>query len=246
LIPRTFKPSRMITPAPRNPTPDTTWAATRVVLGSCRSFPSSTNRAAPAATREFVRRPAMRWRHWHSEPTTAPHATATSSRAATTASGRSATPSTLTSTPSCHGVILSARSIGFDLLHHQMRSRWRCGRMTSRKRTSASAPRGPRGRKVSVGGHSRAGQRHGCGSGSPASGRVRPTSRRSRPRGCVVGGAVPEPAPGGEDVPFAPEGRPLSVRLEFVGQVGHRKGHAAGSAAAFAGRSRTNSPVLAS
>src|SRR5205823_2546998 len=62
LRPRTLRPSRRITPAPRNPMPDTIWAATRV--GSASPLPcrppkpcadSSTNKVAPTATSALVR-----------------------------------------------------------------------------------------------------------------------------------------------------------------------------------------------
>jgi hypothetical protein len=61
LRPRTLIPSRKISPAPRKPIPDTTWAATRVGLASPGDSDAKiTKLAAPIATSELVRRPARR------------------------------------------------------------------------------------------------------------------------------------------------------------------------------------------
>src|SRR6516165_10564199 len=77
LRPRTFKPSRKITPAPRKPMPETTCAATRVGLDSSGTSASNTTKlAAPSATNVLVRSPAKRWRHWRSNPITDPKNTA--------------------------------------------------------------------------------------------------------------------------------------------------------------------------
>jgi hypothetical protein len=79
LSPRTLKPSRKISPAPRKPIPETTWAATRVGLASPGvSAAKMTKVAAPRDTRVLVRRPARRLRHCRSKPMTAlrPKATA--------------------------------------------------------------------------------------------------------------------------------------------------------------------------
>src|SRR5580704_15157470 len=60
LRPVTLIPSRRITPAPRKPTPETTWAAIRVGLLSLETIVEKTTKpAAPTATRELVRNPAM-------------------------------------------------------------------------------------------------------------------------------------------------------------------------------------------
>src|SRR5215472_5560876 len=72
-------PSRKINPAPRNPIPDTTCAATRVGLPSPGTSAANTTKlAAPKATRVFVRNPARRLRHCRSKPIAAlrPKATA--------------------------------------------------------------------------------------------------------------------------------------------------------------------------
>ena len=59
--PRTLKPSLKITPAPRKPMPDTTWAAMRVALLSPAAIPDSATKAAePVATSACVRMPARR------------------------------------------------------------------------------------------------------------------------------------------------------------------------------------------
>lgn len=67
-----FSPSRMITPAPRKPIPDTICAATRPALAGSVDMELRIKTAAPVATSALVRRPAMRWRHWRSAPITAP------------------------------------------------------------------------------------------------------------------------------------------------------------------------------
>src|SRR6516165_11234903 len=73
LRPRTFRPSRKITPAPKKPIPDTTCAATRVGLDASGTSASNTTKlAAPSATNVLVRRPAKRLRHWRSNPITDP------------------------------------------------------------------------------------------------------------------------------------------------------------------------------
>src|ERR1700694_5461582 len=75
LRPRTLSPSRMITPAPRNPIPDTIWAATRVGSAVAPLNPfadNNTNKVAPTATRALVRNPAIRARYWRSNPMTVP------------------------------------------------------------------------------------------------------------------------------------------------------------------------------
>jgi hypothetical protein len=58
LSPRTFRPSRKISPAPRKPIPDTTWAATRVGLASPGTTAAKmTNVAAPSETNvNFINR----------------------------------------------------------------------------------------------------------------------------------------------------------------------------------------------
>src|SRR5262249_53541551 len=65
LSPRTLIPSRMITPAPRNPIPDTTWAAIRgkLVTSDVVTAANITNSADPIAPSAFVLSPAVRWRH---------------------------------------------------------------------------------------------------------------------------------------------------------------------------------------
>src|SRR5450830_22527 len=69
LSPRTLPSSRMITPAPRKPMPDTTYATTRTAPSEPpRRLAISTKIAAPTATRTLVRRPAVRWRYWRSKP----------------------------------------------------------------------------------------------------------------------------------------------------------------------------------
>src|SRR3984893_9436232 len=75
LRPRTLSPSRMITPAPRNPIPDTIWAATRVGSAVAPRNPyadNSTNKVAPTATKALVRNPAIRARYCRSNPMTVP------------------------------------------------------------------------------------------------------------------------------------------------------------------------------
>src|ERR1700730_12839971 len=75
LRPRTLSPSRMITPAPRNPIPDTIWAATRVGSAVAPLNPfadNNTNRVAPTATNALVRNPAIRARYWRSSPMAVP------------------------------------------------------------------------------------------------------------------------------------------------------------------------------
>jgi len=78
-----FSPLRRITPAPRNPIPETTYPAMRK-LSSARSVSaeSMTNIAAPAATNAFVRSPAMRCRYWRSAPIKAPSTSASPNRIA--------------------------------------------------------------------------------------------------------------------------------------------------------------------
>src|ERR1700722_5876677 len=81
LSPRTLRPSRKISPAPRKPIPDTTWAATRVGLVSPGTSASKiTKLAEPNATKVLVRKPARRLRHCRSKPIRAlsPPATARS------------------------------------------------------------------------------------------------------------------------------------------------------------------------
>lgn len=71
--PRTFSPSLKMTPAQRNPIPETTCAATRVGLVSPgTNMENNTKLAAPSATRVFVRKPANLCRHCLSNPMTAP------------------------------------------------------------------------------------------------------------------------------------------------------------------------------
>lgn len=79
LSPRTLKPSLKINPAPREPIPETTWAATGVGFASPGTRAAKlTKIAAPRVTKVFVRKPAKRLRHWRSKPMTAlrPKATA--------------------------------------------------------------------------------------------------------------------------------------------------------------------------
>ena len=79
--PRTFKPSRMMTPAPKKPMPDTTCAAMRIdSIGKFDSVAIVTNNAAPDATNALVRKPAMRWRNWRSVPINAPKKSANKMR----------------------------------------------------------------------------------------------------------------------------------------------------------------------
>jgi hypothetical protein len=69
LSPRTLRPSRKMSPAPRKPMPDTSCAATRVGLSSPDTSDSKiTKLAAPSATRVLVRRPASRLCHCRSNP----------------------------------------------------------------------------------------------------------------------------------------------------------------------------------
>src|SRR6202035_4749580 len=73
--PRTLRPSRRITPAPRNPIPDTICAATRVGSAVAPRKPyadNNTNKVAPTATKALVRNPAIRARYWRSSPMTVP------------------------------------------------------------------------------------------------------------------------------------------------------------------------------
>ncbi|SST13005.1 Uncharacterised protein [Acinetobacter baumannii] len=73
LRPRTLRPSRMITPAPRKPMPLTTWAAIRVTLTSLSSNSGRIEKlAAPSATIAWVAMPEERCRHCRSRPTSAP------------------------------------------------------------------------------------------------------------------------------------------------------------------------------
>src|ERR1700730_9803918 len=76
-------PSRRITPAPRKPSPDTTWAATRVGLLSPDTVVENTTKpAAPIDTSALVRSPAIRCRHWRSTPMTTPTRSAVARRMA--------------------------------------------------------------------------------------------------------------------------------------------------------------------
>jgi len=78
-----FNPFRRITPAPKKPIPETTCPAMRKLSsGRAASAESMTNMAAPAATRAFVRRPAMRCRHCRSAPMKAPRIRANPKRIA--------------------------------------------------------------------------------------------------------------------------------------------------------------------
>jgi hypothetical protein len=78
LRPVTCSPSRKMMPAPRKPIPETTCAATRVGLPSSGNRPSKTTKlAAPIATSVLVRKPAIRCRHWRSNPMMAPIKVAT-------------------------------------------------------------------------------------------------------------------------------------------------------------------------
>ena len=71
LRPRTFIPSFMIAPAPKNPMPDTTYAITRTLPPAPSTWsPRSTKAAAPTDTRTLVRRPALLCRYWRSAPIT--------------------------------------------------------------------------------------------------------------------------------------------------------------------------------
>ena len=75
---RTLRPSRKITLEPRKPIPETTCAAIRGLASPGTRAARITKVADPKATSVFVRRPAMRLRHWRSKPMTAlrPPATA--------------------------------------------------------------------------------------------------------------------------------------------------------------------------
>ena len=69
LRPRTLPSSRMITPAPKKPIPETTYATTRTAPSAPPSrLAMSTKIAAPTATSTLVRNPAVRWRYWRSKP----------------------------------------------------------------------------------------------------------------------------------------------------------------------------------
>src|SRR5580693_187297 len=72
--PCTYTPSLKITPAPRNPIPETICPAMRAcesrLLVSAAA--EMTKAAAPAATKAFVRVPATRWWNCRSRPTAAP------------------------------------------------------------------------------------------------------------------------------------------------------------------------------
>ncbi|KGR93637.1 hypothetical protein X948_5495 [Burkholderia pseudomallei MSHR5608] len=73
-----------MTPPPRKPTPETTYAAICVTPGIPLpvSTPSVTNRHAPLATSVIVRKPAVRWRICRSRPMATPQANAVKRRSA--------------------------------------------------------------------------------------------------------------------------------------------------------------------
>jgi len=64
--------------------PEMTCAAMRKLSSEGRAVHavSMTNMAAPAATRAFARKPAIRWRHWRSAPMEAPKINASLNRIA--------------------------------------------------------------------------------------------------------------------------------------------------------------------
>ena len=70
--PCTLLPSLKIIPAPKNPTPVTTWAVIRLTSTplalSAIEMDNNTNTAAPMATNIFVRKPAVLWCHCRSKP----------------------------------------------------------------------------------------------------------------------------------------------------------------------------------
>src|SRR6516225_1121213 len=72
------QPSLKITPAPRKPMPETTWAAIRAAPSSSNTTREYVTKiAAPSATSAFVLKPARRWRDCRSKPIAAPKQTAT-------------------------------------------------------------------------------------------------------------------------------------------------------------------------
>ena len=91
------KPSFMMTPAPKKPTPVTTCDSTRklslftgppLCAEACITLSdSSMNMHAPTATNALTAKPALRWRSWRSTPMTMPATKAHSRRFKNTSSG---------------------------------------------------------------------------------------------------------------------------------------------------------------
>src|SRR5579871_275161 len=86
--PRTLAPSFRITPPPRNPIPETIWAAILAAPSPPRRDPSIRNAADPHATSALVLGPAILWWYARSVPISAPNARATARRRANNWRGR--------------------------------------------------------------------------------------------------------------------------------------------------------------
>ena len=107
VMPVTVKPLRIMAPAPMKPIPVTTWAATRdgsFCSPTTAKAPAMVNSAAPRATSEWVRSPAVLWRVSRSSPSTAPSASA-SARRPISSSELGASTGPILSRAAGHGVV---------------------------------------------------------------------------------------------------------------------------------------------